>query len=242
LINRYVFPDIHGCIHTFQYTFEKIIYPKKTDELYFVGDFINKGPDSKTVLDYVFQLIKSGYHIQSVRGNHEQLLLDALEDRSNMDEFILKGGLETLESFGVSEVDDIPDHYIQFMNDLPFYIELEDYFIVHAGFDFSSSDPFENQDAMLTVRDFTIVPEKLNFKKVIHGHYARPLQEILYNLIEKSGFVFDIDNGCVYTHREGMGNMIVLNLDDLSYHIQPCLDTHDYEHSVTKRRYYQGRS
>jgi serine/threonine protein phosphatase 1 len=240
--DKYVFPDIHGCIHTLQYTFEKIICPKKTDELYFVGDFINKGPDSKGVLDYIFELIRSGYHIQSVRGNHEQLLLNAIEDPNSTYDFIIRGGLETLESFKVKKADDIPDRYIQYMSTMPYYIELEDYFIVHAGFNFSSPDPFQDTDSMLTIRDYPVEPEILKYKKIIHGHYARTLEEILYNLMERNGYALDIDNGCVYTHREGMGNMLVLNLKDLSYHIQPCLDTHDYENSVSKRRHYQDRS
>jgi serine/threonine protein phosphatase 1 len=242
LANRYVFPDIHGCIKTFQYTFEKVISPNKTDEIYFTGDFINKGPDSKGVLDFLLKLVNEGYHIRSVRGNHEQLLLNAIEDKSNEDEFILKGGLDTLESFSVREAAEIPDQYIRFISDLPFYIELNDYYIVHAGFNFTLSDPFRDLNAMLTIRDFMASPHKLKYKKVIHGHYAKPLQDILYNLIEKKGYVLNIDNGCVYTHREGMGNLFILNLNNLSYHIQPCLDNHNYEDSVSKRRYYQNKS
>jgi serine/threonine protein phosphatase 1 len=99
LINRYVIPDIHGCIHTIQYAIEKIIRPVKTDELYFTGDFINKGPDSKAVLDYIFHLREKGFYIRSVRGNHEQMLLDAIEDKSLSEDFKLKGGINTLESF-----------------------------------------------------------------------------------------------------------------------------------------------
>jgi len=242
LKNIFVFPDIHGCINTFQYTFEKIICPNKTDELYFTGDFINKGPDSKSVLDYIFKLINEGYHIKSVRGNHEQLLLDAIEDKNNVDDFMIRGGLDTLESFEVTEVNEIPDQYIRFMSELPFYIELENFFIVHAGFNLLAENPFEDKFSMLTLKDFTVIPEKLNYKKIVHGHYAKPLQEILYNFIEGKGFVLNIDNGCVYTHREGMGNLFVLNLDDLTYHIQPCLDRHNYEDSINKRRYYQNRS
>lgn len=241
MANKYVFPDIHGCIETFQYTFEKVICPDKTDIIYFTGDFINKGPDSKGVLDYVLHLIKAGYNIQAVKGNHEQLLLSAIHDKAAVRDFILKGGLETLDSFNASTIDEIPDQYIEFIHNLPFYIELEDFYIVHAGFNFSVSDPFSDRDSMLNIRDFEVDPVKTHYKTIIHGHYATPLQEILYHLIEKRNYRLNIDNGCVYTHREGMGNLFVLNLSDLSYIIQPCLDNHDYEHSVIKRRYYKYR-
>jgi len=241
LANKFVFPDLHGCIETFRYTFEKVICPDQSDVIYFTGDFINKGPDSKGVLDYVFHLIEAGYKIQAVRGNHEQLLLNAINDQTSVEDFILKGGLATLESFNVETVSEIPDHYIEFINKLPFYIELEDFFVVHAGFNYSASDPFSDLYSMLHIRDFVVDPEKTHYKTIIHGHYATPLQDILYHVMETKNYKLNIDNGCVYTHREGMGNLFVLNLSDLSYIIQPCLDNHDYEHSVNKRRYYKNR-
>lgn len=238
---RYVFPDIHGCMDTLQHALEKLIRPDKKDELYFTGDFINKGPDSKGVLDYILRLIDSGFCIRAVRGNHEQMLLKALENRAQEEDFIIRGGLETLDSFGISSVQNIPEHYIDFIKNLPFFIELENYYIVHAGFDLAGPEPFEDKNAMLTIRNFEIIPEKLKYKKVIHGHFATSLQEILYNLIEADSYDINIDNGCVYTHRVGMGNMFILNLNDLTYHIQPCLDQHDYENSVNKRRHYPDR-
>ena len=240
MAERYAIPDIHGCIHTFQYIIENVICPAKNDELYFTGDFINKGPDSKGVLDYVFKLLGKDYHVLSVRGNHEQMLLDVLEDKLDPSEFIVRGGLETLESFNVRRVEDIPDKYIQFMYDLPFYLELDDYYIVHAGFNFSLPDPFTDSTSMLTIRDFDVDPEIIKYKRIIHGHYAKPLDEILYNIIERDGYVLPIDNGCVYTHRAGMGNLFMLNLNNRSYHIQPCIDQHNYEDSVSRRRHYQN--
>ena len=241
MANKFVFPDLHGCIETFRYTFEKVICPGIDDLIYFTGDFINKGPDSKGVLDYIFFLIEKGYKILAVRGNHEQLLLNAISDETNVQEFILKGGLDTLESFNVNTVDDIPGRYIDYISELPYYIELDDFYIVHAGFNYLSSDPFGDYDSMLHIRDFVVNPEKTKYKTIIHGHYATPLQDILYHVIERKDYRINIDNGCVYTHREGMGNLFVLNLKDLSYFIQPCLDNHNYEHSVSKRRYHKNR-
>ena len=236
-----MFPDLHGCIETFRYTFEKVISPEVSDTIYFTGDFINKGPDSKGVLDYVFNLIEAGFEIKAVRGNHEQLLLNAINDKAAVQDFILKGGLDTLESFNVDKVDDIPERYIDFINTLPFYIELEDFFIVHAGFNYLSPDIFSDWDSMLHIRDFVVDPGKTHYKTIIHGHLATPLQDILCHVMERSFYRINIDNGCVYTHREGMGNLFVLNLKDLSYYIQPCIDNHNYEHSVNKRRYYKNK-
>ena len=118
---------------------------------------------------------------------------------SDQSVIIIKGGLETLESFKVSTVDEIPDHYIEFINKLPFYIELEDFIVVHAGFNYSASDPFSDSYSMLHTRDFVVDPEKTRYKTIIHGHYATPLQEILHNVMEKRNYKLNIANGCVYT-------------------------------------------
>ena len=76
---RFAIGDIHGCLKTLKALVENEIQLGKDDELFFVGDFIDRGPDSKGVLDYIGSLIRDGYKIQSVMGNHEEMLLESLE-------------------------------------------------------------------------------------------------------------------------------------------------------------------
>ncbi len=224
LADQYVIPDIHGCIHTLVSAIETFIDPGQADELYFLGDFINKGPDSKSVLDYVMTLEEKGYHVTAVRGNHEQLLLDALENRNAIPAFLSKGGDTTLQSFGVNDVHRIPGKYINFIEGLDYFLELESFFIVHAGFNFTVADPLGDFMSMLTIRDYPVKPEMIGMKKIIHGHNATLLDDILEGILGENEHTINLDNGCVYAGKEGVGNLIILDLTDLSFYIQPCLD------------------
>jgi serine/threonine protein phosphatase 1 len=224
LKKKFVIPDLHGCINTLRLVIENVLVPDKNDELYFLGDFINKGPDSKAVVDYVMSLEKGGWNVHAVRGNHEQMLLDALEDKNTLPFFLAKGGYETIRSFNVDKISEIPDHYIEFINELEYYIELDNYYIVHAGFNFNPEDPFEDLDAMMTIRDFRVDPEKIGYKTIIHGHHAKTLEEIREGIVKNNKYIINLDNGCVYRHRAGMGNLVVMDISDHSYVIQPCID------------------
>ena len=217
-------PDIHGCYITLRYVVDTILKPDRKDEIFFLGDFINKGPDSKKVLDYVMKLKKQGLDIHTIMGNHEKLLLNAINNPDRYDEFINKGGDSTLRSFGVNHVNDIPDRYIYFMEELCYFIELKEYMIVHAGFNFTSEDPFTDYNSMLTIRNFPVDINRINHKTIIHGHNASTLQDILETVMNGKSSVKNLDNGCVYTEREGMGNLFVLNLTNMSFHVQPCID------------------
>jgi len=77
-MKRLVIPDIHGCARTFEKLLDSV-GPSKHDKLYFLGDFIDKGPDSSGVLDTLLRLIDQGFEINAVRGNHEENMLLAYE-------------------------------------------------------------------------------------------------------------------------------------------------------------------
>ena len=71
---KYVISDIHGCIRTFE-ALLKMLHFSISDELYLLGDYIDRGPDSKSVLDLILSMRNKGYKIAALRGNHEELLL-----------------------------------------------------------------------------------------------------------------------------------------------------------------------
>jgi serine/threonine protein phosphatase 1 len=206
---------------------ESIIRPELEDHLIFLGDFINKGPDSKRVLDYLIRLEGSGFTFNAVLGNHEKLLLDMYYQDPPVSEFYQKGGDQTLKSFGVNTIQGIPGKYIRFIEKLSPYLIIGQYVIVHAGLNLHAKDPWSDIVSMLTIRNFHADAEKMEYDKVIHGHQAIPLKNILAGVMDQNATSINLDNGCVYTNREGMGNLFVLNLSDMSFHIQPCLDQID---------------
>lgn len=222
---RYVITDIHGCSATFQNLLREQVKPKKDDEIYLLGDYVDRGPDSKGVLDIIFEMQREGYTVKCLRGNHEQFLLDALEDRGfEMHWLDNNGGAEALASFGVDSAHDIPSKYIQFLNDLPYFFELPDCFLVHAGFNFKADRPFEDKEAMLMIRNFPVDHHLIKGKKIIHGHTPTPLHKIKMALGDESTVKVNVDAGCVYKDAPHMGYLLALELNTWQLFVEPCID------------------
>lgn len=76
--------DIHGCFQPFKHLVETKINLKPTDKLFLIGDYIDRGPDSKEVIDYIIHLQKNGFDIVPLLGNHEALCLEAYENKDKM--------------------------------------------------------------------------------------------------------------------------------------------------------------
>jgi serine/threonine protein phosphatase 1 len=129
--------DIHGCLDKLRALMDLIPIDGANDTVIFMGDYIDRGPDSKQVVDYVLQLRKKQERIVCLRGNHEYMFLNYL-DRREESIFLGNGGRSTLDSYGV-QPDDVdrktkvpPEHLEFFRTLLPFY-ETEKYLFVHAG-------------------------------------------------------------------------------------------------------------
>ena len=79
MINRWVIPDIHGHLNTLKSLIETRINLSRLDSVYFLGDYIDRGPDSKGVLDYIMNLQKENYDIHCLKGNHEDICVKSWE-------------------------------------------------------------------------------------------------------------------------------------------------------------------
>ncbi len=203
--------DIHGCVATFRRLVTEVVALTKNDSLYLLGDYINKGPNARGVLDFIFELQSMGFKVFSLRGNHEQYLIDALKFPDKEGTFLLAGGNKTLESFGVPSVFEIPKEYLDFIQGLPFYIKLEKYILVHAGFNFELDNPFSDQHAMLNIREMEVDMSKTRHRYIIHGHVPAPLADMKKALKTHESHI-SIDGGCVYHHIAEMGHLVALDL------------------------------
>ena len=116
-MSKYVMTDIHGCLKTFKQLIEKIGF-SKSDRLYLLGDLIDRGPDSKGVIDYVWQLQNEGYKIECIEGNHEQMMVNAYQSMDWQRNWFFNGGWSTVESFQVNTPKDIPNEYFNFIKEL----------------------------------------------------------------------------------------------------------------------------
>jgi serine/threonine protein phosphatase 1 len=224
--------DIHGCLKTFIRLVEDGIKLTRDDTLYPVGDFIDRGPGSKEVLDYVAELIKKGFRIRSVRGNHEEMLLESMTDPGYIGSWIYNGAESTLRSFGLNPemlitsdtVHQIPKKYITQIEKLPYYIQLDDYLIVHAGFNFYMDDPFADTHSMIWSRESMYDPVKAGFRRIIHGHTPISVDEIKSSIKDPGCGLINIDAGCVYTSCPDLGNLAAIDLDSKELFVQKNID------------------
>ena len=212
-MRRFAISDIHGCNATFKALLEKIDF-RKEDILFLLGDYVDRGPDSRGVIDYIWQLQEEGYQVHCLVGNHEIMLLQAIE--AKYDHF--HGLVETVQSFDVTRAADIPKKYTHWIKNLPIYIEIEGYLLVHAGFNFREADPLSDKESMVWIRDWyqDIDKEWLAGRIIVHGHTPTPKDDIKLNLKNLDHTpVLDIDAGCVFEHKK-YGYLCALNLDDQS--------------------------
>lgn len=124
--------DIHGCLISLE-TMLDLIQPTAEDLVVTLGDYVDRGPDSKGVIDRLLELKKTHNFIH-LMGNHEIQMIRAMETRQDRERFLsgLCGGQDTLDSYGGSFEDVLEEHW-EFMRSAALYHELEDHILVHAG-------------------------------------------------------------------------------------------------------------
>lgn len=221
---RYAISDIHGCLRTFQVMVEEELSLQPEDHLYLLGDYINKGPESKGVLDYILQLREKGFQVTCLRGNHDQLLLDAVDEGEHTLWLKPEDREKTMESFGVKQLTDIPLRYLHFIRCMPLLVVLDDYILVHAGVNMSLSNPLATPNhTLLNTRAAKASTKKLGGKVLVHGHLPVPRKKI-EKVVKNPKKGINLDAGCVYFKNKEFGNLCALNLDTLKLHWQKNID------------------
>jgi len=203
--------DIHGCYNAFRTMVEQNIQIKKSDTLILLGDYIDRGTHSKEVVDYIINLQKEGFDIVPLKGNHEEMLLDAFENIEFLSKWIQNGGDKTLNSFGISTLNNINPGYIDFLNGLNCYCAIEDYLFVHAGFNDEAVNPFSDKYFMLWECKKEFKNQSLKNKTVIHGHCPISVALCKESVLSNSNDI-NLDTGCVYSDKDGYGTLTALEL------------------------------
>ncbi len=218
----FIIGDIHGCYNTFC----ELIYKKcginKQDEIFLLGDYIDRGPYSKEVIDEILSIKKNGFNIKPLMGNHEYMLLRAIESIEMLELWYQNGCQTTLKSFQIDHPKQLNINYLSFFQNLQYYYLLDNYVIVHGGLNFNIENPFNDLESMIWERNKSVDLTKIGGRKLIVGHTPKNLDEIRSSI--NSDIVY-LDGGCVYAGRYfGFGYLVALEINSLELIVQKNID------------------
>ena len=199
----FVFGDIHGTLAETEILLDHLVKKENlttNDLVVFVGDYIDRGYDSKKVVQALLDLKADFPATTFLCGNHEDMMLDYLGlDGSHGDTFIDNGGLQTLLSYGAKEassaeefIEKFPKDHLEFFKNLETMVVVNNFIIVHAGLNPENKIEDQVQDDMFWIRNDFIMNTHEFEKTVVFGH--TPFKDIFYHLPYKIG----IDTGLVY--------------------------------------------
>ena len=206
-INRTIaIGDIHGCLSKFKELVEKEIQLKKSDHLVLLGDYIDRGSESKQVINYIMGFIENGFRITPLKGNHEDLLIKAYQNSEALPFWIQNGGQKTLDSFQISNIQDLPKKYLAFFLSLKSYYSYQQFLFVHAGFNNNIQNPFADEYSMLWHCQKKYTHPLLIDRTIIHAH-CPITQDDCRSMIKRHPSAINIDTGCVYDEKKGYGTL-----------------------------------
>ncbi len=192
----YAIGDIHGCADLLDALLEKIDADAagRARKLVFLGDYIDRGPDSARVIETVRRLQwREPDDVVCLMGNHEAMLVKSLREPGALDHWLFNGGTETLSSFGVEEIEAFPDDVLDWIEALPTLHEDSLRWYVHAGFKPGTPPPDSDAHTRLWIRE-PFLDEDHDFgRHVVHGHTPR-----MRGGPERRRFRTNLDTGAVY--------------------------------------------
>jgi serine/threonine protein phosphatase 1 len=219
-VRIYAISDIHGCAHLLERMLAVIdadvahSRPYRAIEV-FLGDYIDRGPDSRSTLDLLIRRARGGNAV-FLKGNHEAFLAEVFRDPSRIPDWFQLGGLQTLLSYGLSpspSPDDeeqralvselaaaMPPQHREFLKRLRLTFTCGDFFFVHAGVRPGIPLSQQREVDLLWIREEFLHSQKNFGKYVVHGHTPVRSAELLANRA-------NIDTGAFAT-----GNLTLLSI------------------------------
>jgi serine/threonine protein phosphatase 1 len=195
--------DIHGCIHALE-ALLAAIQPTPQDQLICLGDFIDTGRDTRDVVTRLIRL-QGECDLVVIQGNHEEMLLAALQSAKLKDAWLMCGGIATLNSYKFcGDIDVIDQDHLAFIRQTRDYFETDTHILVHANYE----EQLPLADLPSYALRWSILESKprlphVSGKRVIVGHTEQRSGEIL----DLGGVV------CIDTYCHGHGWLTALELN-----------------------------
>ncbi len=209
--------DIHGHYEALMLLLEGIA-PNPSDQVYFVGDLIDRGPQSAQVVDFV---MRSPY--QCILGNHEQMLLEVMANNQAADfrqAWLYSGGKATLDSYKTGRV--TLDH-IDWLRSLPTHLDLGDVWLVHAGLDPRLPLHEQSAEQFCWIRDeFHSISEPFFADKlIIAGHTITfTIPGVMPGKLAQGAGWLDIDTGAYHRQSGWLTGLDLSNEQVYQVHVR----------------------
>jgi serine/threonine protein phosphatase 1 len=209
----YAVGDVHGRADLLRAILKKIAEdmrqrPAREAVEVFLGDYVDRGPNSRDVIETLMTTPAIGGVRHCLRGNHEQILLDFLGEPGVLLDWRRLGGFETLLSYGVAprlalRLEDakqlrddffaaLPPNHLEFFRSTQLSHSAGDYFFAHAGIRPGLAFDVQREEDLLWIREPFLLSQRDHGKIVVHGHTPSEEPEVLANRI-------NIDTGAFLT-------------------------------------------
>jgi serine/threonine protein phosphatase 1 len=168
----YAIGDIHGCLNKLLDLVKRcrLDAGKQPAKFVFLGDYIDRGPDSRGVVEFLINLQSQQPDLTvCLAGNHEELALAALYDGEH-EHWLRNGGDETLRSYGIDSAAELPPHHVAWLDTLPGQHDDGRRLFVHAGI--NPMRPLDQQDDhdLRWIREPFLSDDRDYGRLIVHGH------------------------------------------------------------------------
>jgi serine/threonine protein phosphatase 1 len=177
----YVIADIHGRYDLLSRALAEIAAHSGGDTgvIVAIGDYVDKGPESRQVIERLLSGVGPGWRLVTLKGNHDTLMMQALRDPAKMPAWMAKGGDAALKSYG-GDPAAVPPTHIAFLDQLRLMHLDAHRLYVHAGVDPELPLDRQSEATLLSKRYPKGYPGGFGERHVVHGHDNDPNGPLLY--------------------------------------------------------------
>tara|TARA_B110000196_G_C21149722_1_gene668827 strand:- start:3349 stop:4065 length:717 start_codon:yes stop_codon:yes gene_type:complete len=229
-MNIFAIGDIHGCLNQLISLHENIFnykeFKKEEDLIIYLGDYIDRGKESKQVISEIIDLRNKGFKTEYIKGNHDEMMIGFLFNKiNNLEQWLNFGADQTFRSYDIEIVDFIKDgfddhvmdqlrktlmeklgiNHINFFTNLKLKLSISQYLFVHAGIDPKKKLEDQTKEDYLWSRSDDFFNKEFKTEKIIvHGHTPEK------DIADLPGRI-NVDTGCYFS-----GKLSCVCLNDIN--------------------------